>query len=205
MIGSLVTDLLLSNIYLSGFKIPSFWGVTTFIVLSIIFLVGQYLILGFVLNKSRSVARKSALIDKLNKMILIIQSVLAGIILILIMLMLMTTQYYSILLIGALIISYSLAGITLGILSLRFLSWYVGSRSFLVMLYGLTSIALTVRILSELIVFYTSTILNVEALRNYSVIIAVMIHPMKIISKSSLRTTAKTKMVRKVTAAIIII
>jgi hypothetical protein len=93
MIGSLVTDLLLSNTYLSGFKIPSFWGVTTFIVLSIIFLVGQYVILGFVLNKSRSVARKSALIDKLNKMILIIQSVLAGIILILIMLILMTTHF----------------------------------------------------------------------------------------------------------------
>jgi hypothetical protein len=34
------------------------------------------------------------------------------------------------------------------------------------MLYGLTSIALTVRIISELIVFYTSTTLNVESLRN---------------------------------------
>lgn len=166
MIGVLVTDLLLSNIPLSGFKISSLWGVTTFIILSIIFLVGQYIILGFVINKSKSVARKSAIVNRLNKIILIIQSVLAGIILILITLMLITTQYYSFLLVSALIISYSLAIAALGTLSLRFFSWYVGSRSFLVMLYGLTSIALTVRIISELIVFYTSTILNVEALRN---------------------------------------
>jgi len=34
------------------------------------------------------------------------------------------------------------------------------------MLYGLTSIAITVRIISELVVFYTSTTLNVESLRN---------------------------------------
>jgi hypothetical protein len=51
MIGVLVTDLLLSNISLSGFKISSLWGVTTFIVLSIIFLVGQYIILGFIITK----------------------------------------------------------------------------------------------------------------------------------------------------------
>jgi hypothetical protein len=90
MIGVLVTDLLLSNIPLSGFKISSLWGVTTFIVLSIIFLVGQYIILGLVINKSKSIARKSAIINRLDKIILIIQSVLAGIILILITLMLIT-------------------------------------------------------------------------------------------------------------------
>jgi hypothetical protein len=166
MIGSLVTDLLLSNISLSGLKISSFGGITTFIALSIIFIIGQYIILGFVINKSKSIARKSAIIDRLNKIILIIQSVLAGIILILITLMLVTTQYYSVLLTTALVISYSLAGSALGTLSLRFLSWYVGSRSFLVMLYGLTSLAFTVRIISELIVFYTSTSINVDALRN---------------------------------------
>ncbi|MDQ3839319.1 MAG: hypothetical protein M3297_08630 [Thermoproteota archaeon] len=166
VIGVLVTDLLLSNISLSGFKISSFWGVTTFIVLSITFLAGQYLILGFVTNRGKSIASKSAIIDRLNGIILIIQSVLAGLILVVILLMLLTTQYYSALLISALIISYSLAGTALGTLSLRFLSWYISSRSFLVMLYGLTSVALTVRIISELIVFYTSTILNVEALRN---------------------------------------
>jgi hypothetical protein len=82
LMGLLVTDLLLSNISLSGFKISSFWGVTTFIVLSIVFLIGQYLILGFVINKSKSKATKSPIIDKLNKLILIIQSALAGIILV---------------------------------------------------------------------------------------------------------------------------
>ena len=83
LMGLLVTDLLLSNISLRGFKISSFWSVTTFIVLSIVFLIGQYLILGFVINKSKSIATKTAIIDKLNKLIiLIIQSVLAGIILV---------------------------------------------------------------------------------------------------------------------------
>ena len=82
LMGLLVTDLLLSNISLSGFKISSFWGVTTFIVVSIVFLIGQYLILGFVINKSKSIATKSAIIDKLNKLILIIQSALAGTILV---------------------------------------------------------------------------------------------------------------------------
>jgi hypothetical protein len=82
LMGLLVTDLLLSNISLSGFKISSSWGVTTFIVLSIVFLIGQYLILGFVINKSKSISTKSAIIDKLNKSILIIQSALAGIILV---------------------------------------------------------------------------------------------------------------------------
>lgn len=38
--------------------------------------------LGFVINKSKSIATKSAIIDKLNKLILIIQSALAGIILV---------------------------------------------------------------------------------------------------------------------------
>ena len=122
--------------------------------------------MGFVINKSKSIARKSAIIDNLNKIILIIQSALAGIILVLILQMLLTTQYYSALLTSALVISYSLAGTALGTLSLRFLSWYLSSRSFLVMLYGLTSVAITVRIISELIVFYTSTIVNVEAVRN---------------------------------------
>ena len=82
LMGLLVTDLLLSNISLSGFKISSFLGVTTFIVLSIVFLIGQYLILGFVINKSKSIATKSAIIDKLNKLILTIQSALAGTILV---------------------------------------------------------------------------------------------------------------------------
>jgi hypothetical protein len=80
LMGFFVTDLLLSNISLSGFKIYSFWGVTTFIVLSTVFLIGQYLILGFVINKSKSKATKSAITDKLNRLILILQSALAGII-----------------------------------------------------------------------------------------------------------------------------
>jgi hypothetical protein len=150
VIEVLVTDLLLSNTSLSGFKISSFWGVTSFIVLSITFLVGQYLILGFVTNKGKSIASRSAIIDRLNVIILIIQSVLAGLILVVILLMLLTTQYYSALLTSALILSYGLAGTALGTLSLRFLSWYISSRSFLV----------------RTDIFYTSTILNVGAVRN---------------------------------------
>ena len=166
MIGSLVLDLLLSNISLSGFSVSSLGGFTIFIVLAIISLVGQYLIVGFVRNMSKEIANKSAVIEMLNKIILIIQSALAGIVLSVILLMLLTTQYYSALLTSALVISYILAGIAIAALSLHFLAWYRNSRSFLVMLYGITSLALTVRIISELIFFYTSTVLSVGALRN---------------------------------------
>lgn len=97
--------------------------VYSFIVIISIILVGQYLILGFVKDKSKEIRRKKGLqIDAIHKIVTIVQYVLTSILLLAILEIVFTSRYYVNLLIAAITISYTLAVIITAILAQRFFS-----------------------------------------------------------------------------------
>ena len=77
-------------------------GVDYFIVIISITLAGQYLILGFVKNKSKEIRRKKWLrTDAIHKIVTIVQYALTTILLLIILQLVLTSQHNVNLLIGA--------------------------------------------------------------------------------------------------------
>ena len=111
-----------------------------FIVIISITLAGQYLILGFVKNKSKEIRRKKWLrTDAIHKIVTIVQYALTTILLLIILQLVLTSQYNVNLLIGATTISYALAVIIMALLAHRFFSWFKSNRNYVVLSYGFAS------------------------------------------------------------------
>ena len=65
VVSSLIIDISLSNIS-DLISVSTIWGFVAFIAIAIIYAVGQYLILDFVKQKSKSIRLKSPYFDKLS-------------------------------------------------------------------------------------------------------------------------------------------
>src|SRR5206468_8333414 len=95
------------------------------IVIISISLVGQYLILGFVKDKSEEIRRKKGLrIDAIHKIVTIVQYALTAILVFVVLELVSTSQYSVSLLIAAATISYALAVVITVLLAQRFFLWY---------------------------------------------------------------------------------
>ena len=70
-------DISLSNIS-DLISVSTIWGFVAFIAIAIVYAVGQYLILDFVKQKSKSIRLKSPYFDKLSTIITIVQYVLTA-------------------------------------------------------------------------------------------------------------------------------
>ena len=161
VVSSLIIDISLSNIS-DLISVSTIWGFVAFIAIAIIYAVGQYLILDFVKQKSKSIRLKSRHFNKLTTIMTIVQYVLTAIIVFIILQVFVNSYYYTFMLAWSSSISYAIASIIMVILALKFFSWYRSNRNFIVLLYGISSIVTSISIVSSL-VFFTVILLGMPA------------------------------------------
>jgi hypothetical protein len=138
-IGFLLTDTMINNA--SDFLTPqttSKWGISFFVILSIVFAISQHLILRFVWWKTKDIRSKSFLINALIKVVIASQYTLLAILIVIICQIQFTSQYYTALLNWSTVISYSLTIFLIGILARQFFLWYRSHKrdSFIILSYA---------------------------------------------------------------------
>jgi hypothetical protein len=122
-----------------------------FLVIGVIYVIAQFLILEFIKNKTKEIRIKRQLyLTTLNQGVRIAQSVLSAVFVYVLIQMAVMSKYDVVMLTIATGISYTLAIVILGILALRFFSWFKSNGSYVVFSYGLSSIALAINVLLTL-------------------------------------------------------
>lgn len=125
LVAFLIPDTVISTV--SDFLVPqttSVWGISFFIVISIIFAISQYLLLRFVWLKTKDIRSKSFLFNGLQKIVIASQYILLSIIVAIIFQILFMSQYYTVFLIWSTVINLLLTISLLGILARQLLLWY---------------------------------------------------------------------------------
>src|SRR5215213_876108 len=161
VVSFLMIDISLSNIS-DIISVSTIWDFAAFIAIAIVYAVGQYLILEFVKQKSKSIRMKSPHFNKLSTIMTIIQYVLTAIIVFIILQIFVNSYYYTSMLSLNSSISYAIATIIMMILALKFFSWYRSNKNFILLLYGVSSIITSISIVSSL-VFFTVILLDTPA------------------------------------------
>jgi hypothetical protein len=139
----------------------TFWGVTLFVAIALIYIVGQYFILGLVK------ARKKETDQKLNKRFLtissktatIVQYLLSAIMVFVVLQIIIVSHYYTDLLAVSTALSYGLAIFLMSILAYRLFSWFTINRNPVVLLFGLAAAAIIVNAV-DTIIYYDAIILG---------------------------------------------
>jgi hypothetical protein len=116
------------------------YGFTVFIIVGVVYSVGQFVILRTVRKRSKEILQKPKLyFSFIHRAVAIGQYGLIAIFGIVVSQILMLSYYEISLLIAAAYISYSLVILSMGILSYRFLRWFRANKNFLMLLFGLSS------------------------------------------------------------------
>ena len=124
-IAFLIPDTMIGTV--SDFLVPqitSVWGISLFIVISIVFIISQYLLLRFVWLKTKDIRSKSFLFNGLLKIVIAFQYTLLAILIVIIYQILFMSQYYTAFLIWSTVISFLLTISLLGILARQLFLWY---------------------------------------------------------------------------------
>jgi hypothetical protein len=121
------------------------YKLTVFIVITTVYAVGQYLILGLVREKNTEIRSKQSLQIKLiHRILMVVQSVLVTICIFVILQLLTLSSYSSAILVAATGISYSLATVMMAVLAKRFFSWFKSNRNNLVLMYGFSAVSIAI-------------------------------------------------------------
>ncbi len=154
-VTTLLVDLSLIKVYSLGlnlYVLSTPTKVHIFIILAISGLIGQYLIIRYVNNKITTPKAKTILhLTQLQNVFKIFNWSLGGTLLFIIAEILLLNYYHTMLLIAVTSFSYILGLILLGLLALRFFSWFKFFRSIVGFCYGLTAIGLAANSLLTLI------------------------------------------------------
>jgi DNA-binding protein Fis len=133
-----------------------------FLVIFIVYAIGQVLLLEFVKRKSREIRNKQQLhLKMIHRIVTIAQYILTALLVVAILEMILTSEFSTLLVALIVGISYTLAIILLGLLAQRFFSWFRANRNSVVLLYGLSSAMLAINAIFTLI-FVGSILLNSE-------------------------------------------
>jgi len=120
-------------------------SIAIFVVMSVIFAVGQYFILGFVRRcTTKNSSNERLRLSSIGKVVSIIQYVLIGIFASIILQMIFTSSYNVLFLEIVTWINYILAITLLGFLSQRFLSWFRSNHNPVVLAYSLAIIVISI-------------------------------------------------------------
>jgi signal transduction histidine kinase len=148
VISSLIIDISLSNIS-DLISVSTDWGFSVFIGITIVYAVGQYLILEFVKQKSKKIRIKSQHINKLSTLITIVQYILTATIVFVTLQIIVNSYYYTSILTWSSSISYAIATTIMVILALKLFSWYRSNRNIILLLYGVSFIIIAISIVSS--------------------------------------------------------
>jgi heme/copper-type cytochrome/quinol oxidase subunit 2 len=117
----------------------SFWGVTVFIGISMVYGFGQYSILGMVKSKNKEKPIRRRHFNILEIVATVVQYVLLATLVLVVLQVLVRSEYSTIILRVATVISYGLAAYLMSMLSYSLFGWFKENRSLVVLLYGLAA------------------------------------------------------------------
>jgi hypothetical protein len=139
-----VTGLTVEISLVKTYNLTSSAPLSTFIIMTALYIVGQYYILEFVGRKLEQMGVRRVFHVTVHKVVKLLQYLLSIILVLLFLQMMITSHYYSAGLIIVTTISYALAIFMLGLLTRRFISWFRLNRNIIVLFYGLASGALSI-------------------------------------------------------------
>jgi hypothetical protein len=141
------------------------WEVTLFVTIACVYGISQYLILNFIKHKTKQIRASVPLLNMLYKFVTIYQYVALAFVVSVIAEIFLASSYNTAILNWGTAINYAISGSIWGILGYRFLAWYKSVRSFVVLLYALSSITITIAFLSWL-PYNAGVLLGMSAERN---------------------------------------
>lgn len=150
IIAILVIDTSLLKIYYFGIH----EGTILFTIVSSVYLVGQY----FVLGLGRQIIKKQKNLARLFKIVTLVQYALTGVILSVVIEIIISSSYATLNLSLALWLSTGLAIVCQAFLSYRLLSWFLVRRNSVALLYAISSLALIINFIFTIAI--VSAILN---------------------------------------------
>ena len=147
-----ISDLLGKQYYLN-------WGTIAFTAISVISIIGQYLILAFIKQNSMELRNKAGALHlkRIHNIATVAQYVLTLLLFILIYEITLTSHYNAFLLAVSVTISYGLAAALLAIVALRFFSWWHSNKNLVLLLYCISSASLAFNAIFS--VFYMDELL----------------------------------------------
>ena len=121
------------------------WATSLFVFMSIVYLLGQHILIRSARTKSRQIRELGYLhLKVLDKSVTIIQYLLSGIIVFVLLQVVIFSEFYTSAVSMAAVISYLIAIFMMIFLSLRFFSWFKLHRNPVVLFYLLSTIMLTI-------------------------------------------------------------
>jgi MFS family permease len=126
------------------------WEIALFVVIACVYGISQYLILNFIKHKTKQIRASVPLLRMLYKFVTVFQYVALAFIASVVIEIFLTSSYNTAILNWGTSINYAISGSIWGILAFRFLVWYRSVRSFVVLLYALTSIIISIAFLTWL-------------------------------------------------------
>lgn len=124
--------------------------ISIFTIIVMTYIVGQYLILEYTNKRIKDINRKNML-SNLSKIIRIFQYSIPVFLIVVILEIFANSNYHIITLTIIIIFSYGLSIVTLAILSKHFFSWFMSSKSFVVLLYSLSASAFVLSAIFSLV------------------------------------------------------
>lgn len=137
-----------------------------FIFIAAVSIICQFFAYRFVRDKSVEIRRINLLnVNKLHRVVLIFQILITIVFLIIIVQMLANTAYSVHLLMASIAVNYGGGIFLLVLLSLRFFSWFIANRNYVVLLYGLSFLCISMNM------FFTSFLLSASLVNKPNIVL----------------------------------
>jgi hypothetical protein len=134
-------------------------GLAIFIVIGVVYSIGQTLILKFSKQESKKMGLYGALyLSHIDRVVSLVQYVLAAIFAVVIFQTLVLSQYSTVFLTLATGLSYLLLLAVMVLLSQRFFSWFISNKNLVVLLYGLSSVMIALTSMFTLVLIGLTSI-----------------------------------------------
>jgi hypothetical protein len=128
---------------------------TVLVILISIVIVGQLLILELIKRKNSQIIAKTPYLKSLGKIVRIAQYVLSAILVLIALQVALFSSYQTSILMVGVTLSYAVAMLIMGALSLLLFKWYIRNKTFSILIYGVASIsALFTFLLTAVLVDY---------------------------------------------------
>ena len=125
--------------------------ISTFTIIVITYIIGQYIILEYTNKKIKDINRKNMLSDVISKTLRAFQYSISIFLIVVILGIFVNSNYHTLMLTIIITISYGLSIVTLAILANHFFSWFKSRKSYGVLLYSLSSSTFVVSAIFSLV------------------------------------------------------
>src|SRR5215211_1426597 len=153
--ATLIVDITVGNISdnpdIKNFAISP-WGITLFVSIAIVFVIGQHLLLRSLKSSPDSQASFASRV-RLTYFVYVAQYVLCAIVIAITLQILVTSSYYTTELIAAVALAYGFAALLMGILCHRLFTWFRYGRNIITLAFAIAALLITMNALTSLALF----------------------------------------------------